>query len=111
MYCEEIGSWGKLWQQQRRALGRKGDFAVHARPGSRRHSTSKREEKEEEKKRLVLARAGLSSYLYRATCHARVPVYARGGIHPTTIALKILKLCLVNMPMTHIPKRRLSKHI
>ena len=76
-------------QQQRLVRGWKGDFTVHASVYGKVQAgpmaTLYAQERRKKKKRAsCLARAGLSSYLYRQYVTCVPPAYARGRIHPTT---------------------------
>jgi hypothetical protein len=88
MYWEGIGRGGQ--QQRRPALGEKGDFAVHpsvygkvwVEPNVSRNDQERRKGGE---RCLLVARAGLSSYLCRlCTLCVHLSVLG-GGIHPTTV--------------------------
>src|SRR5271156_2232707 len=74
---------GGQHQQQPPALGEEGDFAVHASVYGKVQAEdnvnpNNQERKGKKKKKLVLARGGLSSYLYRL-CAICQSVQARGG--------------------------------
>jgi hypothetical protein len=82
---------GKLWQQQQRLVREwKGDFAVPASVYGKLQAGPTatlyaQERRKKEKRASCLARAGLSSYLYRQYVTCVPPTYARGRIHPITL--------------------------
>jgi hypothetical protein len=82
---------GGQHQQQPPALGEEGDFAVHAsvygKVQAEDNVNPHNQERKGKKKKLVLALAGLSSYLC-SLCAICQSVQARGGIHPTTLCVR-----------------------